>query len=75
MVVRSPLRKHRQSLGYTQKYVAHQIGMSEAHYSRLERQGGFVSLTVARDLAAVLETTIDEIFPASDTPKNTEYAP
>lgn len=68
LLTRTHLRRRRQWLGLTQQAVADRLGIHRTIYNRIERGHPYpVTLEMARKLAEVLETDVDEIFPVSKT--------
>jgi transcriptional regulator with XRE-family HTH domain len=58
------LRDLRTSKNYSQEYVAHQIDMAQGNYCKLERDKHFPSDETLEKIAALYETTSQELLAA-----------
>jgi len=56
------LRQKRKELKYTQEKVANLACISRCHYANIETGRKVPSLPIAKRIADVLRTTIDQIF-------------
>ncbi len=63
----SLIQRRRKWLGLNQEAVAAQLGLKRSGYSRIEQGKIPVTLDRARKLAAILETTVDDLFPLDPT--------
>ncbi len=61
-VVGEAVRRHRQTLGWTQVQLAEAAGLSPNYVARLERGGRGASLFVAHQLARTLRIAVNELF-------------
>lgn len=61
--MREHLRRRRQELGLRQADVSRLLGIDRSSYAHWELGHGRITLQSARKLAAILQTTIDALFP------------
>ncbi|MDD5486940.1 MAG: helix-turn-helix transcriptional regulator [Dehalococcoidales bacterium] len=60
--MRDRLAKKRKGAGFTQKTMAEKTGISLSFYIKIEQGKRNPSLELARDIAILLNATVDEIF-------------
>ena len=63
----SLIQRRRKWLGLSQAAVAAQLGLKRSGYSRIERGKIPITLERARKLAAILDATVDDLFPTDPT--------
>ena len=70
------IKKARTDKGYTQEYVANQIGVAPAHISNIERATTKLSLKTFVEICNVLQVSTDEILcgPLDDMSAATDAA-
>ena len=66
------LRQLRIDRGYSQEYLAHELGMSQSNYCKLESDNHIPSLHVIEKLASLYETTPQDIL-VSDGQNQIQY--
>lgn len=56
------IRKIRELKGFSQQYVATEIGISQRQYSRLENNGVDIKISILKKISTILEVTITTLF-------------
>ena len=69
MTVGANIKARRESLGYSQGYVAEEVGISQAMLCQIERGTKNPSLQVSAGIAKLLKCSLDSLL--EDSPKQT----
>lgn len=64
------IRKRRVEMGYSQEYMAIQLGVSQKTYSRIENEQSKIDLKKLLEIAKILETSAFYFINADDTVNN-----
>ena len=56
------IRFLREQKGYSQESLAHELGLTQTSYSRLEKQDDRISITRLMQIAKVLKTSVAELI-------------
>lgn len=62
MSVGANIRARREALGLTQSYLSGQAGITQAMLCQIERETKNPSLQIGRELARLLDCTIEDLF-------------
>lgn len=61
-LVGTNLKKMRRELGWSQDYVARELGMSQNNYSRIENGKSHITLTQLKDISKVMSVDLKELI-------------
>ncbi len=61
-LVGTNLKKMRRELGWSQDYVARELGMSQNNYSRIENGKSQITLTQLKDISRVMSVDLKELI-------------
>ena len=56
------IRVLREQKGYSQESLAHELGITQPSYARLEKQDERISITRLMQIALILKTTVSELI-------------
>jgi putative transcriptional regulator len=60
---RTELINSRKLMGFTQAYVANEIGVNRSYYGLIENGNRNPTLKIATKIASILNSSIEELFP------------
>lgn len=60
--VGNKIRLLREQKGYSQESLAHELGITQPSYARLEKQDDRISITRLKQIANILKTTVSELI-------------
>lgn len=58
----SKIRVLREQKGYSQESIAHELGITQPSYARLEKHDERISITRLKQIAIILKTTVAELI-------------
>jgi len=67
MKVSTKIRKIREFKGYSQEYMSDILGMSQASYSKLEKNDGSISIEKLKSISQILEVKLIDLLNFDDS--------